>query len=275
MLKKPLISVVMPAYNVDRYIAQAIESILNQTFKDFELIIINDASSDNTAKIIQGYKKRDKRVRVLNNKTHLLIAASLNKAVNLSRAEIIARMDADDISLLNRLKLQYSFLKKNPDIAVVGGDIVIIDKDGKEISKREYPTASADLKKTMFRYSPFAHPVVMFRKKIFLEFGGYNLKMIPCEDIDLWFKIGSKYKFASIPEYVLQYRILPDSSSNKNLIPLELLGFEIKIKAIRKYGYKPGFYDVAYNVLEFTTLWFMPPSFRVWMYNFLRSNKLI
>lgn len=275
MSKKPLISIVMPAYNAEQYISRAIASILNQTFKDFELIIINDASTDNTLKIIQKYKNLDNRIRVLNNKSHLLIAESLNKATSLAQAEIIARMDADDISLPNRLELQYSFLSKNPDIAVLGANIIIIDKDGKEISRREYPTESEQLKKIMFLYSPFAHPVVMFRKKIFQEFGGYDLKMVPCEDIDLWFKIGSKYKFATIPNTVMQYTVHPDSSSNKKLIQLELLGFEIKLKAIRKYGYRPRIYDIIYNLGEFITLWFMPTKVRVWTYNFLRSNKLI
>lgn len=275
MSRRPPVSVIMPAYNVERYVTRAVESILNQTFKDFELIIINDASEDGTPEILKRYQRLDKRIRVVNNEKRLQIAASLNKAVSLAKADIIARMDADDISLPKRLELQYSFLQKNPDVAVLGANIIIVDKDSKPISKRDYPETSEALKKVMFRYSPFAHPVVMFRKKIFLEFGGYNLSMVPCEDIDLWFKIGSKHKFATIPQPILKYTILPDSSSNKNLIPLELLGFEIKIKAIRKYGYKPGVYDIIYNLGEFITLWFMPTNFRVWIYNFLRSNKLI
>lgn len=265
----------MPAYNAEKYIERAIKSILNQTFRDFELIIINDASEDNTFKILQRYPRIDNRIRIINNETHLLIAASLNKAVDMAKADIVARMDADDISEPNRLDLQYSFMKKHPDVAVLGANVTIIDKDGNNISKREYPTTNEGLKKIMFLYSPFAHPVVMFRKKLFLEFGGYDLKMVPCEDIDLWFKIGSKYKFASLPKSVLKYTILPDSSSNKNLRSLELLGFEIKIRAIRKYGYKPNFYDIVYNLGEFITLWFMPTRLRVWTYNFLRSNKFI
>ncbi len=275
MFKKPAISVIMPAYNAQEYLGRAIESILSQTFNDFEFIIINDASQDNTAEILATYQKKDKRIRVIKNKEHLLIAASLNKAVNTSRAAIIARMDADDVSMPNRLELQYSFMSNNPDIAVLGANITIVDKKGTVILKREYPTKSEELKKIMFLYSPFAHPVVMFRKKAFLEFGGYNLKMVPCEDIDLWFKIGSKYKFASIPESVLQYTILPNSSTHKSLKSLELLGFEIKLKAIRKYGYKPGIYDIIYNLGELITLWFMPTGFRVWVYNFLRSNNYI
>lgn len=275
MSKKPLVSVIIPAYNAERYIARAIKSILVQTFKNFELIVINDASTDNVLKILKKYQRLDKRIHIINNKENLQIAASLNKAVRTAQAEIIARMDADDRSFPNRLELQYSFLKKNTDVAVVGADIVIIDEKGNPISKREYPTTSKELKKVMFRYSPFAHPVVMFRKKIFLEFGGYDLKMVPCEDIDLWFKIGSRYKFASIPRAILKYTILPESSSNKKLIPLELLGFRIKINAIRKYGYKPGLYDLIYNLGEFITLWFMPVSIRVWTYNFLRSKKFI
>lgn len=273
--KKPAISVVMPAYNAERYIEQAIISILNQTLTNFELLIIDDASTDKTPSIIKKYQRKDARIKVIVNKTNLQIARSLNKLIKLARSEFVARMDADDVSFPRRLFLQYELIKKDKEIAVVGTDMVIIDKGGVPISKREYPDNDKKLKGAMFRYSPFAHPVVMFRKKVFEEFGGYDVNLVPCEDIDLWFKIGSKYKFASIPQPLIYYRIVPYSNSTKSLKDLELLGFKIKIDAIKKYGCKPSLYDVFYNIGQFLTLWFMPVNARVWMYNFLRSRKLI
>lgn len=273
--KKPLVSVVMPVYNAERYLARAIESILSQTFKDFELLIVNDASTDNSSVIIKKYAKKDPRIRVVNNQKNLRIAMSLNKAVYLSEADIIARMDADDISHPRRLELQYNLIKRNPKIGVVGANMVVIDKNGKQISKREYPVTSKELKKVVFRYSPFAHPVVVFRKIIFEEFEGYDKKMVPCEDIDLWFKIGSKYEFATVPKFLLWYTLNPTAGGRKKLRNLELLGFRIKINAMKKYGYRPSLYDLIYNFGEFSTLWFMPTRARVWLYNFLRSRRLI
>ena len=115
----------------------------------------------------------------------------------------------------------------------------------------------------------------MFRKKPFLQFGGYDPKMVPCEDIDLWFKLGSKYKFATVPKYLIKYRVLSGSSSHKSLKALELLGFKVKLRAIRRYGYKPSWYDVVYNLGQFSTMWMMPAEMRVVLYDFLRSRKLI
>ena len=273
--RRPLISVVMPAYNVQDYIGRAIESILNQTLKDFELIIINDASTDKTLSIIKEYSKRDSRIRIINNKRNLQIAESLNKAIRTARSNIIARMDADDFSFPNRLEIQYELLNSNQEIAIVGADMIVVNQKGGEIFERKYPASSIELKKIMFKYSPFAHPVVMFRKDVFEKFGGYNRDLVPCEDIDLWFKIGSEYKFASVPMPLLKYTLITKSSNRKKLRNLEVLNFKIRLNAIKKYGYKPNIYDLLYNFLQFITLWVMPNELRVLVYNFLRSNKLI
>lgn len=272
---KPLISVVMPVYNADRFIYKAIESILNQTLKDFEFIIINDASTDKSLQIIYKFKKKDKRIRLINNKKNLQMSRSLNIGISQAKSELIARMDQDDIALLNRFNIQYAFLKSHPNIAIVGNDILTIDEYDKVVGKRTYPTTSKGLKSIMFRYSPFAHPTVMFRKKIFEEIGGFNPQMVPCEDTDFWFRLGRKYEFANIPSFLLKYRVSITSSSHHNVKNTEIMGFKIKINAIKKYGYKPNLYDIIYNILQFATAWFMPPIMRVRLYNILRSRNLI
>jgi glycosyltransferase involved in cell wall biosynthesis len=272
---KPQVSVIMPAFNAGRSIRKAIESILNQTLKNFEFIIVNDASTDKTSAIIQSYIKKDKRIRLVNNAHNLKIANSLNKGVALAKTDLIARMDADDISHPKRLETQYLFLKTHPKVAIVGANIAITDKAGKEIWKRTYPTQSEELKKIMLRYSPFAHPTVMFRKKVFDEFGGYNPQTVPCEDIDFWFKIAVKYNFANIPQTLLQYTLSKGSDNRRNLRKTELLGFRIKMNAVKNLGFRPGLYDLIYNLLQFISLWIMPPNARVTFYNMLRSRDLI
>jgi len=275
MKNKPLVSVIMPAYNSQKYIERAIESILCQTFKDFEFIIINDASNDRTLKIIKEYAVKDKRIRVYNNEKNLQIAASLNIGIKLAKADLLARMDPDDISHKKRLEYQYNFMQKNKNVAIVGANIIVLNDHGKKIAVREYPSKSSDLKKIMFKYSPFAHPVIMFRKKNILEFGGYDMKMVPCEDIDLWFKVGSKYDFATITKPLLQYTLITTSNSHKSLRSLELLGFKIKINAVRSFGFYPSAYDIIYNLLQFLTLWLMPRKLRIAFYNQIRSKGLI
>lgn len=271
----PLVSVIMPTYNSEHYIEKAIDSILSQTLGDFEFIIVNDASTDKTHSAIQKYIRKDKRIQLVNNDHNLQIAQSLNKGISLAKSDFIARMDDDDISFPQRLEKQYNFLQKNKNVAIVGTDILIIDENEKIISKRGYPAKSKDLKKIMFRYSPFAHPTVMFRKKIFHQLGGYDPKMVPCEDIDFWFRIGRKYNFGCVQEQLLKYRIVSAPKSKYNVRETELLGFKIKIKAILKYGYKPSFYDLMLNLLQFLTLWFFPAHVRIKLYNAFRSRNLI
>lgn len=272
---KPLVSVVMPVFNGDRFINKAIESILNQTLKDFEFIIINDASTDKSLQIINKYKSKDKRIKLINNRKNIHMSQSINLGISKAKSDLIARMDQDDIAFPERLKVQYAFLKSHPKVAIVGNNILTVNEFDSITGKRTYPTTSKDLKKIMFRYSPFAHPTVMFRKKIFQDLGGLDLRMVPCEDTDFWFKLGVNQEFASIPSYLLKYRITITSMSHHNVKKTEIMGFKIKINAIRKYGYKPSLYDIIYNILQFATAWFMPPEARVRLYNFLRSRDLI
>lgn len=271
---KPLVSVVMSVFNAEKQVKLAIESIQHQTLKDFEFIIINDASKDKSLEIIQSYMHKDKRIRLIRNKQDLKLAHSLNIGVAHAKADLIARMDPDDISLPKRLEIQYLFLKKHPKVAVVGTNIIIINEEGKELWVREYPTKSDDIKKIMLRYAPFAHPSVMFRKNAFLEFGGYNQKKL-CEDVDFWFRLGTKYKFGNIPEKLLKYTLSNTSHTQRNLRQTELFGFKLRIDAVRHLGYKPSLYDIIYNILQFLTLWIMPPQVRVKVYNEIRSRGLI
>lgn len=275
MKDKPLVSVIIPIYNAQDYIAEAIESVLSQTLKDFELILVNDASTDDTLSIANSFKKKDKRIRVINNKKNLQMAESLNLGIREAKADLIARMDQDDISLSERLETQYNFLKTHPDVAIVGNDISIIDEKGKTIGKRTYPTTSSGLKYIMFRYSPFAHPTVMFRKLAYQKVKGYDPKTYPCDDIDFWFRLGKKYEFGSIPRILFKYRLTISSSSHNNVLKTEIMGFKIKIRAIKTYGYKPTLFDIIYNIMQFITAWLMPTRQRILLYNLLRGRKII
>lgn len=271
----PQISVIMPAYNAQKYISKAIESILNQTFKKFELIIINDFSTDKTLSIIKAFSKKDSRIKIVNNDRRLDIATSLNKGISMASSNIIARMDADDISFPNRLEIQYKLINSSRNIAAVGSNIVIIDAKGREIATRRYPQHSKELKNCLFRYSPFAHPVVMFKKDKFEEVGKYDPKYSPTEDLNLWFRLGNKYEFKSVPKLLLKYRVYEKSSSHKYLKNLEILVFKIRFGAIIKYGYRPSPYDLIYNLFQFVTLWITPSKYRIAAYNFLRNNNLV
>lgn len=271
----PKVSIIMPVYNAEKYIVEAIDSVLAQTFRDFELIIINDSSTDKTPGILASYAKKDPRIRVIRHRSKRNIARVLNIGIKVARGAVIARMDADDIALPDRIRLQYNRIISSETIAAVGADIIIIDKNGRPVAIRTYPTTSKELKRCLFKYSSFAHPIVMFKKHIFEKVGGYDSQYSPTEDLDLWFRLGNGYEFASIPQPLLKYRLFNASSSHKVFKRLELLVFAIRWKAVTKYGYRPTIPDMIYNIVQFLTLWFTPANVRIKVYNFLRNNKYI
>lgn len=268
----PKISVIMPIYNCDKYLAAAVESILLQTFTDFELILVNDASTDDTLKIAQEYAKRDSRIKIINNKKNLNIAGSLNKGIEAAKAKIIARMDGDDISLPTRFQKQYELLTIREDVAVVGCNMLIMDSEGHEYDKRAYASDSFTLKKNIFRYSPFAHPTVMYRKSAVKECGGYNPQYSPTEDLDLWVRIGSKYEFANIPEYLFKYRVFKQSSSHKKLRDVEFKVMKIRWNAYKNYNYRVRLFDILYNFGQLVTIYLMPIKLRYAVFNFFRNE---
>jgi glycosyltransferase involved in cell wall biosynthesis len=268
----PKVSVVMPVYNGEKYLAQAIESILNQTYQNFEFIIINDASNDNTENIILGYKNKDPRIVYIKNKKNLQISSSRNKGVEISKTEYIVSMDADDIAENNRIDIQIKELINDDEIGVVGCNINLIDSYGNFIAQRKYPKTDKELKSVMFRYNPFAQPGTIIRKSAILKAGLYNPKLTTAEDLDLWFKIGKYYKFKSVDKPLLNYRLSLNSSSNKNLKDTEILTLKIRYNAYKNLGYKITFYDILYNLFHFISIWIIPSKMKIWLFNFIRNR---
>lgn len=202
----PKVSVVMPAYNAEKYIGEAIESILNQTFSDFEFIIINDGSTDRTEEIIASYT--DSRIIYLKNEKNSGIVITLNKGLDVAKGEYIARMDSDDISLPERLEKQVNEMEQSPDIVVLGGGMEFIGaKEGKQLFSSTYEELKIDL---LFG-SCFAHPAVMMRAGYFGEGKfQYDQTFNKMEDYALWIEVSQTYKIASMKEVVLKYRIHPN-----------------------------------------------------------------
>lgn len=195
-MKQLKVSIIMPVYNNQDYIKEAIESIIAQSFKEWELIIINDASTDNTPNIIKSYK--DKRIKNITNFKNEGVAASLNKGLKIAEGEYIARIDSDDICLPNRFELQIEFLDNNPKTVIVGSNAEIINYSGDVLSITDLPTTDIDIRNMLFVRNPLIHPSVMFRKKILDKTGNYNVKFNGAEDYELWFrmlKFGKAYNF--------------------------------------------------------------------------------
>lgn len=201
---QPKISVVMPAYNAENYIREAIDSILAQTFRDFEFLIIDDGSTDHTVEIIRSYS--DSRIRLYQNERNMGVAATLNRGLDLARGEYIARMDADDISLPERFAKQAAYMDAHPDVAVCGSNIILFSEGAPE---RPYFYASSDaqIRANMVFNSAFAHPSVFLRKHV-LEKARlrYDCQYEKAEDYELWVRILQHAKGKNIQEPLLRYR---------------------------------------------------------------------
>jgi len=201
---KPKVSVVMSVYNGERYLREAIESILKQTFKDFEFLIINDGSTDSTVEILKSYK--DPRIKIVNNKKNIGLTKSLNKGLRLARGEYIARQDADDISLPRRLEKQAEFLGTNSRTAVVGSWTEVIDEYSELIEIWHSITQPHLLRWRLFFYNQFTHCAIMFRKSAVKQAGGYHETLGSAQDYDLWSRISFSWEVANIPEVLVKWR---------------------------------------------------------------------
>jgi len=272
MKNNPKISVVMPNYNCEKYVWEAIESILNQSFTDFEFIIVDDWSTDNSWEIIQEYAKKDDRIVAVRNEKNLKICKTLNKAIGLAKWEYIARMDSDDISINDRFEKQVEFLDKNLEVAIVWWTMEIMDENGKVYSKREYNLTDEEIRKKIFRYSPFCHPVIMIRKSIFDKSGLYDHNLVYSEDYDLYFRIWMYSKFANLSDILIKYRMFEWNSTSTKLRAMETWTLKIRKKAVKEYWYKMTLWDKVYYYLQLLSMYIIPWKLKIWLFNLIRNK---
>ncbi len=206
----------MSTYNDSKYIGEAIESVLKQTFSNWEFIIIDDVSTDNTEKIIKSFSRKDKRFKVIKNKSNKGFAVNLNTGVRISKAKFIARLDSDDVWIdKNKLKKQIVFMNSNPDFGLVGSWAIAIDKKGKKLFTIKYPSLDDEIRRRMLFENCFVHSSVLFSKKVVLKLGNYDPKQA-YEDYQLWLKVGTVLKFYNIPEFLVYFRYRQGSKSVSN-----------------------------------------------------------
>jgi glycosyltransferase involved in cell wall biosynthesis len=199
----PRVTVLMPVYNGERYVHEAISSILNQTFQDFELLIVNDGSTDNSINIIDSFN--DKRIRVIHNEANIKLIATLNKGLSLAKGQYIARMDCDDISLPKRLEKQFIFMESNPDVAMVGSWIKVVNEYGGLTRSIKYLTPAEYISSVLLFANCFAHPSIFIRSSSLQE-NRYLDSFLHAEDYDLWVRLASCYKVSNLQQFLVKYR---------------------------------------------------------------------
>ena len=210
------ISVVMSVFNGQAFLSEAIESILGQTFREFEFVVIDDGSTDRTREIISAYASRDARMRIFCHKNKGR-AESLNIGISLAKAKYIARMDADDIVPPHRLQDQYDFMQHHTEVGLLGGEVELINTQGDVFRTVRPPLQDSEIRSAMLHYNPIFHSSVIMRTEVVLAAGGYRKALLDADDYDLFLRIGEQSRFANLGKTVLQYRIHANQVSVQNM----------------------------------------------------------
>ncbi len=230
----------MPVYNCERYLGEAIESILGQTFHDLELIIVADKSTDRTDAILEFYRLKDPRIRVVYQEGSGLVPA-LNQGCRLARGKYIARMDADDRSLPQRLEKQVHYLEGHPDIGILGTWIMYIDAAGRLRKVARSFTDPRIIKWYLYFENCISHPTVMMRMDIIRNLGFYYQEALPAEDYDLWVRAAEVTQISVLGEALVEYRIWDGCASSLNSLPRNRAVIRIRQKMVSKLlGYAPS-----------------------------------
>ena len=202
----PKVSILMCVYNGETYLRKAVESILGQTFKDFEFVIVDDGSTDSSWHILTEYCNQDARIVLIQNEDNLGLEKSLNKGIAATKGKYLARQDADDISLPNRLQLQVDFLDAHPEVGALGSAVEFIDRNDTVLEQYLLSTDHEGLHAYLLVNCCLWHSSMTMRRDLLLQLGGYNEEMRHAEDYDLWWRFSRISRLATLPEICLQYR---------------------------------------------------------------------
>ena len=203
----PPVTVLMPVRNSVESVERAVLSIINQTYDTWELLVVDDASTDGTWDVVQALARQDSRVVAIRNPERRRLGASLNLAWSRSRHELIARMDGDDESFTIRLALQAGFMAKHPEVMVLGAGAELVDESGARLGVALPPERHEELVRDIYRRSPFIHPSVMMQRSLLERLGGYDESLWRAQDQDLWLRAYRPFRFHNLQQPLLRYRV--------------------------------------------------------------------
>lgn len=269
----PTISILLPVYNAGQYLRVCLNSILAQTYSNWELIAINDASTDDSLDILRHYADIDPRIRIYSNPKNRGIATSLNRAISLARGQYLARIDADDIMYPHRLTRQLHYLRTHPNTVIVGGQCTTIDNQGHLTGLKSFPTQHDNIYQLAFLRSPVQHPAIMINRTLVpTRFTWYHTSCVPAEDLDLYFRLFEYGRFANLSSRVIKYRQHSNSLSLKNPRRTFTFAQKIRFHALR-HGYRPSLITILLHVCQIILITLLPSSLIFPLYAFLRGTS--
>ena len=227
----PAVSVVMPVHDGERFLREAVESVLAQTLADVELVAVDDGSTDSTRDILEEYARADSRV-VVGATDHVGQADARNAAVALARADLIAFLDADDVAYADRLQRQCEFLAGHEEVALVGGAMTFINEDGCAFAEDvRYPTTDGEIRTAFDQMTPIANSAALVRRSVFVEVGGLRRAFADSEDLDLWLRIAERHRLGNLEQTVVRYRIHGAQASVQRLEQQSLTALAARLSA--------------------------------------------
>jgi glycosyltransferase involved in cell wall biosynthesis len=258
------LTVLLPVFDGERYVGKTIESVLSQSYREYEFLILDDGSHDRTPEILEEYARRDPRIRVFRHENHG-VGYTLNRGLAEARGSLIAQIGADDLALPGRLAKQIDFLERNPEYVLVGGYLRVIDSDDRPIGLRKYPTSDAQLRKRMVLYNPFGAPSVMYRREDALAVGGFTSRFWTCEDYDFILRLAKRGKIANLAEPLTSYRLHRGAIKSTQTLQQLRDTLETKRAAYTEYGYRESLAARAVNLAQ-AVMTRLPGELAYWLF---------
>lgn len=272
---QPLVSVIMTAYNAGRFISEALESILNQTYKNLEIIVVDDGSTDETYQMVMRYARQDKRIQVYRLEKNVGPSLASNFAIPKARGEYIARMDADDVSTPERIEKQVAFLKSHPEVVLVGGQAVLIDDYRMKIGDKKYPLTHKEINNTLFTVNPILHPSCMINMKVVSKDKlVYQNHSVLAHDYELIFQLMQFGETANLPDTVIRYRQHRNSLSLHNPKETFWATCDIRRKAVSIYGFRPSLKSWLTHYLQILAVTILPSDLIYPVFLTLRTGRV-
>lgn len=268
--KQPLVTIIMTAYNEALFIEEALTSLMRQTYRRLEIIVVDDGSTDKTMQIIKKLQKQDRRIRTYQTRKNQGPSLASNLGLKYARGKYIARLDADDVAMPERIYKQVKFLETHPDVVMVGSNCELIDMRGMKLADKFYPTTHKAIYEALFTMNPLLHPASMINRQLLpRKTFTYHNHSILAHDLELIFELSQYGKLANLPEALISYRQHRDSLSHLNPKRTFKATIAIRHKALGAYGYKPTIKGWLVHGLQILAVTALPegavyPLFNLW-----------
>lgn len=272
--KIPLVSIVMPVFNASKYVGEAIASLVNQTYSNLEIIIVDDCSTDHSWLVIQSFANNYPNIKIARNESNKGIAATVNRAIRMAKGKYLARLDADDVAFPDRIRLQVEYLSTHPETVAIGGQCQVIDSESIQTGNKNFPLSFEEIYKYIFVYVPVQQSTLMIdRRRVPRKAVYYREDMVIAEEIELFFKLFQFGKIENLSDYLVKYRLHSSNNSFKKVKRIFWLTLLCRCRAVLRYGYKPTFYGIMVTLAQLLLVSTFSETVIIWMYQVTRNLK--